>query len=204
MAAGIDQEAVLEDWTRSLQQQLEVLHHFDMRAGPAIYRVFLFQNCLELDLGLWPEAQFGPRGAAFRLMFGQSVENVTVSAFACDNLIGLCWHHALHAHVAIERSKPWEAEYYISALRDHSLEIACLRLGLPAVYARGTDKLPSRVKGLYENALVRSLGATELRRALLVAASAFLGEIAEAKPKLAASLRACFDCGFADGETYLA
>jgi hypothetical protein len=39
-----------------------------------------------------------------------------------DDLIGLAWHHLLHARACVERGKPWQAEYWISALRDHVLD----------------------------------------------------------------------------------
>ena len=74
-----------------------------------------------------------------------------------DQLVGLCWHHVLHADAAIARGRGWQAEFYISALRDHAMELACARLGLPAIYARGVDKLPTEILTTFEAALVRAL-----------------------------------------------
>lgn len=51
----------------------------------------------------------------------------------------------LHARVSIERSAPLQAEYWITAVRDETLALACLRLGLPAAYAKGSDRLPAEV-----------------------------------------------------------
>ncbi len=182
-------DAVLADWTALVERELGLLHYFDLRAGPAIYRVFLLPNGLELDIGLWPAAQFGPTGEKFNLIFGKSGDNVARPSVSQDHLIGLCWHHALHADTSIERAKFWEAEYYISALRDHTLELACLRLKLPAAYARGLDKLPDSIKAQNVRSLVRSLEIGELRRALKCATNAFLDEAALDKPELAESLR---------------
>ena len=41
---------------------------------------------------------------------------------------GLGWHHVLHARSCIERGKVWQAEYWISAVRDYTITLACLAL----------------------------------------------------------------------------
>jgi hypothetical protein len=98
----------------------------------------------------------------------------------------------LHARTAIQRGKVWEAEYYVSALRDHALELACLRNGLPAVFARGTDALPADLKAVYEEALVRALETNELNRALTAATQRFLAEAAYIDAALAEELNRIF------------
>jgi hypothetical protein len=70
------------------------------------------------------------------------------------------------------------AEYWISGIRDQTLALASLRLGEPAHYAKGADTLPVAVTGGLEDALVRSLAPEELRRALRVAATWLLLELA--------------------------
>ena len=54
VADGVDPEAVLADWTRRLEVDLRVLHHWDLRRGPTIYRVFLLPGTLELDGAVTP------------------------------------------------------------------------------------------------------------------------------------------------------
>lgn len=93
------------------------------------------------------------------------------------HLIGLAWHHVLHARSSIERQKPWQAECWISGIRDQTLALACLRLGEPAHYAKGADALPVAITGELEDALVRSLELEEPRRALRVAATRLLLEL---------------------------
>jgi hypothetical protein len=82
-----------------------------------------------------------------------------------------------HARSCIEREKRWQAEYWISGIRDQTLALACLRHGEPADYAKGADALPSVVTGELADALVRSLAPEELRRALRVAATQLLAEL---------------------------
>ena len=184
-----DTEPIADEWTALLDRELGVVHHWDLRRGALLYRVFLFQNGLELDIGLIPRDEFGARGPSFRLIFGESAERLSVPPPPADDLIGLGWHHALHARAAIQRGHAWKAEFYISALKDHALALPCIRLGEPFDYARGIDGLPRELTEPYEETLVRSLDPGELRRALSAASALFLGEVAETKPALAERLR---------------
>ncbi|MGN6562446.1 MAG: hypothetical protein ACTHMU_07285 [Thermomicrobiales bacterium] len=188
VAAGNPIESVLGDWSTFLDQELGALHHFDLRAGPAIYRAFLLPACLEVDLAFTPAAEFGARGPHFRPVFGAARERPIAPGPNRDHLIGLAWHHVLHARTAIERRQWWQAEYWISGVRDHALALACLRYGQTAVYAKGVDGLPREVTAPFEGALVRALTPAELQRALGVATTHLLGEIREADDDLAGRL----------------
>jgi hypothetical protein len=188
VAAGNPIEDVLGDWSAFVYQELGALHHFDLRSGPAIYRAFLLPACLEIDLAFTPGAEFGARGPHFRTVFGAASERPYAAGPDRDHLIGLAWHHVLHARICIERRQWWQAEYWISGVRDHTLALACLRFGLPAVYAKGIDALPHEVTAPFEDALVRALTLAELWRALGVAAMQLLGELREADAELASRL----------------
>lgn len=188
IAEGHRLENVLRDWTERFGREFDVLHHFDLRAGPGVYRVFLLPDGLELDVGVAPEPDFGPRGPRFRPLFGASRQQPPAPPPDARHLIGLCWHHALHANSCIERGKPWQAEYWISALRDYTLALACLRLGLDADYARDVDRLPAAVTAPLAGALVRALDPSELRRARGVAINAFIAELVAQDSALAEQL----------------
>jgi predicted nucleotidyltransferase len=181
---------VLADWTEALGHELDLVHHWDLRSGSTIYRVFLLPGGLELDVAVTPASEFGARGPKFRLLFGRSVEVAPAAPPDVDELIGLGWLSVLDARSAIERGRPWAAEYWISAARDQSIALACLRLGEPTAYARGIDRLPKEVVDPYERALVSSLEPDELRRALAVARNRFIDEVAILNPELAQRLRA--------------
>ncbi|HYP21893.1 MAG TPA: hypothetical protein VEY08_17620 [Chloroflexia bacterium] len=187
IAEGTSLEAVLDDWTGALDREFGVLHYWDLPFRSSLYRVFLLPGGLELDIGLSPQHDFGPRGPRFRTLFGTTRQQES-SPPAARYLIGLCWHHVFHARSSIERGKPWRAEYWISALRDHTLALACLRLGEEHSEARGVDRLPTAVTEPLAEALVRSLNDTELRRALAVATRSFITELEEQDPALCARL----------------
>src|SRR2546427_7507668 len=106
----VEPESVLADWTEALGGELGILHHWDLRSVPTIYRVFLLPGGLELDVAVTPAAQFRARGPKFKLLFGQSVERAAAAPPAVGELIGMGWLSALDARIAIERGKPWAAE----------------------------------------------------------------------------------------------
>lgn len=189
IAEGEDPEAVLADWTDELDREFGVVHHWDLRVPPTIYRVLLMPGGLELNIVVTPAAEFGAHGPNFRLLFGESVEHPPAPPPDTALLIGWAWVYLLSARTAIERGQSWKAENYVSAVRDHALALACVRQGEPHAYGRGFDRLPPELLAQYEDALVRSTDAAELRRALAVATERFLGEVAEVDADLAERLR---------------
>ncbi|MDQ5823591.1 MAG: hypothetical protein M3441_05175 [Chloroflexota bacterium] len=189
IAEGSSLEAVLDDWTGALDREFGVLHYWDLPFRTSLYRVFLLPGGLELDVGLSPQHDFGPRGPGFRALFGTTRQQKPSQPSDPQFLVGLCWHHVFHARSSIERGKPWRAEYWISALRDHTLSLVCLRLGEETAEARGIDRLPAAVTGPLAEALVRSLDNEELRRALAAATTAFITELEAQDPTLCARLK---------------
>jgi len=179
---GVPVGDVLEDWTRTVVAEFAATRLFDLPAGTSIYRVFLVPELLQFDLSFTPAADFGAIGPDFRLLFGTAVQKPHLEAPSASQLFGYAVHHALRARFCIERARFWNAEYWISAARDHALSIACVRLGLPAHYGKGVDDLPAEVRAGFDSSLVTSFDRAELLRALervieglLVEARAFPG-----------------------------
>ena len=173
---GSDLPSVLADWTARMYGQHGAVHHLDVPFGGTVYRVFLLQGGLQVDLAFAPAAEFGARAPSFRLLFGAAAELPELSPPTAEHVIGLAWLHAVHARACIARGKLWQGEYMVSGLRDHILSLACLRFGLPALQGRGMDRLPAEVTQPLQAALVQCLEAEELRRALRVAVQALLAE----------------------------
>ena len=188
IADSVALETVLDEWTQVLDREFGVLDYFDLRAGSSIYRVFLLPDGLEADVSVTPAKEFGARGPNFHILFGTARQLEEPPKQNGFYLIGLCWHHVLHARSCIERHKPWQAEYWISELRNHVLALVCLRLGENTAYARGVDRLPAEMTGALVGALVRSLDELELRRALGVATRCLIGEVKEWDSGLCARL----------------
>src|SRR3954469_784127 len=153
---------VLEDWTRTLVTQCDAAHLFDLPAGASIYRVFMLPGCLQFDLSFTPAAAFGATGPKFRLLFGEAVEKPYRPQPSPHELFGYAVHHALRARFCIERGRVWQAEYWLSAIRDYALSLACRRRSLPVAHGRGFDDLPPDVRDGFLSALVTSLERDEL------------------------------------------
>ena len=188
VAEGMEPKDVLREWSDFVYAELGAVHHFDLEVPAAIYRAFLLPTCLEIDLAFTRAADFGPLGPHFRAVFGEVNSPPKRVPPSSGHLIGLAWHHVLHARICIERNKPWQAEFWISAIRDEALTLACLRLGLPTAYAKGVDLLPPAVTTEWEGALVRDLSLAELRRALRAATDCLRRELEQTQPALAKRL----------------
>lgn len=189
IAAGNAIETVLDGWTQVLGRDFGVLSHFDLRSGSSIYRVLLLPDGLEIDLSVTPEAEFGARGPNFQRLFGSARQQEHAPQPGASSLIGMSWHHVLHARASIERHKPWRAEYWISSMRNHILALGCLRKGENAFHGRGIDLLPAAISDPLVDTLVRSLDEAELRRALAAATRCLIAELEEWDPALCARLK---------------
>ncbi len=184
-------EGALDRWTSLIQREFSAVHHWDLPAGSAIYRVFLLPQgtgWLEVDIGFMPSADFGPRGPHWRTVFGRAADRPAHIAPAVDFLAGQAWHHAMHARICVERGRLWQAAHWIGALRDQTIALACLRLGHPTAYAKGAHLLPESVTATLEPTLVGSLDRAELLRALAAAVAALATELANTDQDLAARL----------------
>src|SRR6185312_9066113 len=190
--SGIEVAQVLQEWTESLNAVFNVIDSFDIKFATSIYRVFLFSNCLELDLSVVPEKDYGAITSNFRLLFGKANKPKISSKPDVENLIGLGWHHVLHANLAICRRKPWQAEYWISALRDHIISMKCIRLGLSSIYAKGADNISNQeIKGM-ESTFIKSLDLSELTVALIATSGFLISEVQHYNKKLAIKLADTF------------
>jgi len=177
VAGGANRAALIAEWTERMYRDQDAVHHTDVMAGAALFRVFLLRNTLQVDLAFWPESEFGAIASTFRLVSGSARERPAFPGPSSEPLIGMAWLYALHARSCIARGKVWQAEYMISGVRDHVLALACVRHGVPAVQGRGMDMLPREVTAPMVHALVRSLDGVELRRAFASACELLLVEI---------------------------
>ncbi len=181
---GASAKDVLADWTSDLGRRFDAVHLFDLPFQSSLYRVFLFPGCLQVDLSLTPHAEFGAMGPKFRLLFGSAGERPPVTPSPAAHLFGLAVHHAVRARIAIERGRVWQAEYWISGLRDQALSLACRLRGIPAE-GRGFDELPGELLDGFSRALVRSLERDELLRALGEGVDGLVAVAADHDPRAA-------------------
>jgi hypothetical protein len=173
---------VLEDWTRTLVDELYAVHLTDLERAPTIYRVFLLPDALQFDLSMTPAAQFRPGGPRFRLLFGEAAGDMNApKPPVAEDLFGWGVIYALHARACIERGRVWQAEHYVGAVRDHALALACLREGVPAVQARGYDDLSADTLARFDETHIGAPDPVVLRAALAASVVALMREAAEAR-----------------------
>jgi len=192
LAVRGDLTATLNRWTSWLYEEHEAQHHWDLPVGAKLIRVFLLPGWIELDLTFTSENDFAPRGPQWRTIFGQAKPLDPYPAPDRDTMAGLLWHHALHARICLARHRWWQAEHWITAMRDLVITMACVRLGLPAANAKGAHLLPDELTEPLNGTLVREFTEPELTRALTATLSVVTDEIARSDAALAARLRPMF------------
>jgi hypothetical protein len=178
---GATPAQVLDDWTPRLEREYDAVHLFDLASGATIYRVFLFPGALQVDLSFAPAALFGAHGPKFKLLFGSAVEHPAAKLPSASHFFGLGVHHAVRTRFCVERGRLWQAQHWISEMREIGLTLACRRRGLEVHQGRGYDELPAEVLQPFEDTLVRSLDRAELLRALRGAIDGLLREADEAR-----------------------
>jgi hypothetical protein len=190
VAAGAKLADVMSDWTARMYDDHSAIAHFDLRRGGTVYRVYLLDSTLQVDVAFSPADDFGAIGPTFRLVFGDANHPRPAPEPVVADLIGMGWLYALHARSSIERGRVWQAEYMISGVRQHALALACVRHGVAATQGRGVDLLPTEVTEPMAATLVRTPDRTELRRAFRAAMATLLSEIRYADGSLAERLTA--------------
>lgn len=176
LRSGAEIDEVLFEWTHRLNGAGAV-DHVDVKRGATVYRVFLMESTLQVDLAFSPPGELRAFAPSFRLVFGTPAEPETLPPQDAHELIGIAWLHALHARSSIARDRPWQAEYMIRSVCDNVLVLACIRHRVPAHQGRGLDRLPTAVKESISRCLVRSLDAAELTRAFKAACEVLLDEV---------------------------
>jgi predicted nucleotidyltransferase len=176
---GVDVAPVIEDWTEHMRDEFDALPLFDLPSGETIYRVFLLPDGLQCDLSFSPQRHFGAAGPRFHLLYGQGVDVPSTPGRSARDIFGWAVVYARDARACIDRGRPWQAEHCASAVRDHALDLACTRRGLPARFGRGFDDLPPDVLRSFDGTLVRTLETEELLRALERSVDCLLAEAPE-------------------------
>jgi hypothetical protein len=169
---------VLDDWTSTVVEQLGGIELLDLTVGPIVYRVFMFPECLQLDVSFTPASGFRPTSPRFRLIFGEADEMQAPEPPDAAGLLGWAVLWARFARVCIERGNWWHAEHSISSMRQYALSFACRRRDLPAGYGRGVDKLPSEVRDRFAPSLVLAYEPGALKAALKACVAALSAESA--------------------------
>lgn len=158
-------EKVVAEWTERLYRHHGAVAHVDVMRGPTLFRVFLLENTLQVDLAFWRAEDFGATGPNFRLIFGRARPPQHAPQPNPLSLIGMAWLYALHVRSSLARGRILQAEYMLSGMRNHVGELACLRCGVTPQQGRGLDDLPALERDRAAACIPQSLEPPELKRA---------------------------------------
>ena len=165
---GVDPVSAADSWTAELAHRYDIADHLDLWSGPALYRVLLLTDSLQVDLSFWPAQDFAGNGEAFELLFGEANPENPAPPPDPREAVSWAWLYAIHARSAIVRGRGWQAVQMIEGLRDRIITLACLRHGLPAHQGRGVDRLPSAVLAQLAGTLISRPDHEELAAAFTV------------------------------------
>jgi hypothetical protein len=188
VADGVEPRDVIDDWTARLAD-IGATKLFDLPVDRTIYRVFLLPGCLQVDLSFTPASRFAPASPNWRLLFGTAGEPAYRTPRPAEEIVGYGVLYAVHAFASAARGRVWQAEHWITGVRDQALALAARRRGLRDAEYRGVDELPPDVLERARQTRVRELETGELRRALRAAIELLLDEGADDAAHIEARLR---------------
>jgi hypothetical protein len=168
---------VVSTWTARMYRCHNAIAHCDVLRGETLYRVFLLESTLQVDLSFWPATEFRAFGPRFKLIFGSANEPAPAPSGSVAGSVGMAWLYALHVRSTLARGRLLQADYMLSRMRDEMLALACMRFGVTASQGRGFDDLPDKDKHEFLSCYPCSVTAAELRRAFEATMEALLLEI---------------------------
>ncbi|MFY9910030.1 MAG: hypothetical protein WCF22_12315 [Candidatus Sulfotelmatobacter sp.] len=181
-------EEVVAKWTDSLYRDCGAVAHVDVRRGATLFRVFLLENTLQVDIAFWREEDFAALGPSFRLIFGQAGPTRAAQQPNPLALIGMAWLYALHVRSSLARDRVLQAEYMLTGMRNHVCDLMCLRSGVTAHQGRGLDDLSAADRNIAAACIPQSLESSELKRAFGHTVRALLKEVQQSDRQMEARL----------------
>lgn len=179
LALGIDDDVdpfdVLGDWSAWLAGTVHATTVLDWPVGPAVYRIFLLPDCLQVDLSVVAASAFTQRSPRFRLLFGEHLSAIAPPP-SRDDVFGYAVVYATEARRDVERGRAWQAQHFVAQVRDHAMTLACLNRGLPHRNGQGYDRLPPSLLDAFAATLVASVTEAEVRDALATVVRLLLAE----------------------------
>jgi len=177
-------DEVVAGWTDRLYQRHNAVTHVDVMHGATLFRVFLLKNTLQVDLAFWSAADFGAIGPNFQLIFGVANSPRPAPVPNVQTLIGMAWLYGLHVRSSLARGRRLQTEYMLGGMRNHVLELACVRCGVVAHQGRGLDDLPLPEREMAAACLPKSLDPSELQSAFRATMQALLKEVGQVDQEL--------------------
>ena len=158
-------EEVVEDWTRHMVEHEGAVVLFDLEARGTQYRVFLRDDCLQIDLSFTPGGEVRKASPRFVQLFGRFHE-AAVATPEYAQMCGWAVHLAHAARVRIERGRVQQAHWCVSELHEQLVSVYCAARDLAWAYGRGADELPEQLRANLDRGIAAATDPSELDRAL--------------------------------------
>jgi predicted nucleotidyltransferase len=192
---GVDVEAVVADWEAAVYREWPVAHHYATEFGATRVRGFLLRDALLLDLAFTPIGDLAVWAPVQVLVdrTGRATEIAKSPAPLTPTPdwrgeAGFAAHDVLHACVAANRGRSWQALYFLQRIRNRTLALASERLGFDSDDLVRADDLPADELRPLEATLVPKLERDALLTATEQATRAFLDELRRHDAALAEQL----------------
>lgn len=193
LADGVDEQHLVDEWTRAIDDEHGLSDTHDVRAAGARYRVFFLSNSLQVDVSFWPHDKFRATEPGFEVLFGTPNPPTEPTPSDTSAMIGMGWLYALHARSSIARGKLWQATSMLDGLRGQVLALMCVRVGLNAWHGREIDRLPAHDLARLEATLIGRLAVDDLDRARIALTRMLLDEVKTTDPDRARRLQPAID-----------
>ena len=177
------------EWRSRIERLLPVIHCLEAIYGPNNYlHGFLLEGFLEVDIGFVSFANLVARRERWKLAFDRSgkIEGIMQSSWqnrpqrdlraGYFRRLDSVWHYITHVVIALKRNQPWKAMNYLEVIRNRTIELAGLRLGLDTGHFRQVDQMPAEFLSDLQKALISSTDHADILRALKMAAACFFRE----------------------------
>lgn len=191
MTAEEDVEPVFRDWDGRIQALFPVVTRFETHYGPHSYLYgFLLDNFLELDIGFVCLNNLVAKRPSWQIAFDRSGQIQAImesspppnpAAAAPEQLqqtLQAVWHYIMHSAICLRRAQDWRAIYYLELVRQHTIELAGLRLGLETKNYRQVDQLSADFLLTLQRTLPSDFSRGKIMRALQTAVHCFFNETA--------------------------
>jgi predicted nucleotidyltransferase len=184
IAAGAQPATVAADWEGLAYTEWPVAHHYATAFGSTLVRGFLLRDALLLDIAFTPIDEFSA-WAPVRVLFDRTGRTTAaasdVQAWSptpdAGTEAGFAGHDVLHACVAANRGRHWQALYFLQRIRNRTLSLASERHGWDSDDFTRVDDLPPDEIGALEDTLVATLDRDKLLVAVDLATRALLTEL---------------------------
>lgn len=193
LAVVVDEEenvlVVFTEWRSIVEDLFSVIHSFEVTYGEHEYLYgFLLEGFLELDMGFRCLSKLYAKDEKWRILFDQTgkMQSIMQSSMeerhvpdiepVCKKKVDTIWYYIIHGVVALKRGKLWEAFNCVETIRNHTIELAGLCLGLKTKRFKEVDRMPKSFLNQVQNTLVPTMDLKHIKNALRRATLCFFHE----------------------------